>query len=119
MGYKKIDGYEVDTDQHLGKGHFAHVFLGRKSRTKEPIAAKQIWVDEEDPEEVKDVMKEVKTLEKIPPHPNIVNFQGTEMKDNYLWIFQDYCNSGDLNKYAKKNNNNCNNECNNHEYQTI
>ena len=104
MSFRKVNGHEVDTDRRLGGGKYGDVFLGRNSETKTIVAAKRVWVDEDDKEEVEDVMKEVKVLEKIPPHKNIVSFLGTEQTDECLWIFQTYCNAADLNKFCLHNN---------------
>jgi serine/threonine protein kinase len=103
MVFKRVDGYEVDADRQLGRGMFGEVFIGRHSVTKILVAAKKIWVDEEDTEQVKDVMKEVEALKDVPPHRNIAKYLGKERTDTHLWIFTEYCAEGDLNKFASRN----------------
>ena len=90
MVLKKVDGFEVDTDNELGKGQFSIVFLGRDVDSQVLTAAKRIRAEEDESEQMKEVTKEVEALKKIPPHANIVNFLGTHITDTFLWIFTEY-----------------------------
>ena len=100
---QQIGRFRVDRNKRLGgdKGSYGTVFLGKddKGRT---IAAKEIYVGDDDPEYSQRVADEVDYHKKIPPHPNVIKFIDSITKESYVWIITEYCESGDLEDFFVK-----------------
>ena len=99
--YEIIGNIRVDKNAGLGKGSFGHVYLGLDLRNGKPVAAKEIWVGDEDEDWIERVQREVDAHKNIPSHPNIIEFVDTKKKGDIIWIFMEYCECGDLDKYCK------------------
>ncbi len=84
----------------LGEGSFGEVYKALHKETGNIVAVKKIPVSQ-DHESLK---KEIQILKKCKS-PYIVQYYGSYMKDNDLWLILEYCNPGsvaDLIKITKK-----------------
>ena len=79
--------------QVLGKGTFGTVIKARNTKTNDIVAIKQILLGKDD--EIEVVRKEVKILNECV-HPNIVQYCGTYISLNTLWIVMEYCAGGSV-----------------------
>jgi len=100
-----LAGYEDDENANvLGTGEFGKVYLGTYKETKE-VAIKTIKNDNSDKfkQIKKDVEKEASLMCNIENHPNVLRFIGISYRDDdSMLIVTEYCNSGTLDKYIKK-----------------
>ncbi len=46
---------------------------------------------------------EIKNLEKLPHHPNLVQYRGYHFHQDAFWLFMEFCDMGDISEYYKKN----------------
>ncbi len=100
--YKTIGNFRVDRDKDLGCGTFGEVFEAEHVITKEKAAAKKIYLGT-DSDWIARVQREVDALMKIPKHKNIIKYLGHEREGRSLWIFTEFCQFGDLEKYCIDN----------------
>ena len=100
---KTIDNFEIDRDEPLGKGSSGQVFLGKDLTSGQRIAAKQILVKDVHPHLVEHAQQELISMKQTPPNPNVVRFLDSKQDGKYMWIFTEFCEHGDLDKYALKN----------------
>ena len=100
-----VDHFEVQRDEKLGRGTYGQVFKAKDlDNNNEIVAAKEVWLlDTDDREEMESVRREVDLHGRVPKHDNIVTFLSSKQTGSNLWIFAEYCNSGDLNTYCGKN----------------
>ncbi len=47
-------------------------------------------------------MGEIKNLEHLPKHPNLVQYKGYHMRKDAFWVVIEFCDMGDLSDYYKK-----------------
>ncbi|CAH1779261.1 unnamed protein product, partial [Owenia fusiformis] len=89
----------VDLLAKLGQGAFGTVYRGeRKDGT--PVAIKQITSDSM--EETMDGMEEIKILQKLTDHANVVKFHDFHFLKKSFWLVMEFCDGGDLENYFKK-----------------
>jgi len=104
--YKKIDNFFFSVATGLlGKGAFASVYKAfDESKNNAEVAVKVIPATKllEDEEQYAMFMREIDILMQIKGE-NIVHLLGVKRTPNNLYIFTDYCDQGDLEKYLKKN----------------
>ncbi len=97
-----IGGYKVNLRARIGRGAIGTVFTA-KDQDDNLVAAKQ--VDEKMAE--KTLVRELENAHKQKRlnHENIVKILHiySEQPDEDTWVFMEYLNGGDLNKYALKN----------------
>ena len=102
--HKIVGHFQIDRENFLGKGNIAQgVFKGINLATKQHVAAKQVYVDDEDEDDVRAVKMEVDALKDTPEHENIIKFLASIRDKQFLWIFTEFCELGDLNRYCKTN----------------
>ena len=104
--YKKIDNYVFDPQERfLGKGAFAAVYKAYdENNDQKEVASKIISAAmlTENADQYAQFMREIEILRQIKGD-NIVHLLDVKRTPNNLYIFTDYCNGGDLEKYIKKN----------------
>ena len=104
--YKKVDNYVFNPHQGLlGKGAFAAVYKAYdESKNHKEIAVKVVSAAKllENEDQYSLFMREIEVLRQIKGE-NIVHLLDVKRTPNNLYIFTDYCNGGDLEKYIKKN----------------
>lgn len=93
--------YEI-TDKIIGKGSFSTVYLAK--RNNEDIAVKVIDIKSLTAKTVEAMEDEINVINLIKDnvHPNIVAFFDIIRKNDKIYIFMEYCESGDLRRILKK-----------------
>ena len=99
---QRIGHFEVSRRDRLGRGGHASVFKAKDTRDGSIVAAKEVFIDMHDRDDIKQVQREVDLHGGLPPHVNIVKFLGSHI-DAELWIFTEFCEHGDLEVYFAKN----------------
>ncbi|TPP61670.1 Mitogen-activated protein kinase kinase kinase kinase [Fasciola gigantica] len=72
----------------IGSGTYGDVFKAIHRATREPVAVKIMKIDLKD--DVRSICQEIHTLRECR-HPNIVQFYGSYLRNNKLWICMEYC----------------------------
>ena len=91
-------GLEYEEIRLLGRGGYGEVFLWKHRTNGEEKAVKRVKYGEEGkgpPEEVKRLQREIDLL-KILEHPNIVEYCGNNIINNYLVIIMEYVPGGSV-----------------------
>ncbi|CAD8142078.1 unnamed protein product [Paramecium pentaurelia] len=100
---KAIDHYSYAIDQEIGKGFSSRVYKGRDERTLENVAIKVI-----DMKKLKQsihtqlLRNEIKALKSFN-HQNILKLFDVYQTENNTYIITEFCDSGDLEKFLRKN----------------
>ncbi|XP_010275625.1 PREDICTED: mitogen-activated protein kinase kinase kinase YODA-like [Nelumbo nucifera] len=84
----------------LGRGTFGHVYVGFNSESGEMCAMKEVTLFSDDAksrESAKQLMQEISLLSRLR-HPNIVQYYGTEMVDDKMYIYLEYVSGGSIYK---------------------
>ncbi|KAI3731325.1 hypothetical protein L1987_62513 [Smallanthus sonchifolius] len=84
----------------LGRGSFGHVYVGFNSDSGEMCAMKEVTLfsdDAKSKESAKQLGQEVSLLSRLS-HPNIVQYYGSEMVDDKLYIYLEYVSGGSIYK---------------------
>ena len=104
MPFEQVGRFRVDRNKRLGrdKGSYGTVFLANDDRGR-TVAAKEIYVGDDDPDYQKKVQAEVDYHKEIPPHENLIGFIDSINKESYVWIFTDHCESGDVDDFCQTN----------------
>ncbi|XP_023931291.1 uncharacterized protein LOC106156501 [Lingula anatina] len=92
--------YIINLMHKLGQGGFGVVYKGVDTKRDVEVAAKQIEIRRE--RGGADAMAEIKILQKVPEHVNIIRLYDFHFFRNSFWIIMEYCNCGDLRDYLKK-----------------
>jgi serine/threonine protein kinase len=88
----RLSGISISTEdpkqlftlqEKLGKGAYGHVYKAANKTTGETVAIKIISLDVSD--SLDDVRREIEILSECH-HPNIVNYLGSYLKGNDLWV---------------------------------
>jgi hypothetical protein len=87
--------------EQIGKGAFGTVYMGMNLSTGALIAVKEILFHRDNVEEIKSLRTEIELL-KILSHPNIVCYYGTEVQEERLYIFTEWCPGGSITDMLKK-----------------
>ena len=90
-----IKTYSISTTEFLGQGAFGVVFKGKDAK-KNPIAAKRI----DGSQHTKVLTHNYEKLLQLD-HPNIIQILDIDKQDNIFWMFMEFCQMGDLNKFYK------------------
>jgi len=88
------------TDEIIGTGTFAKVYLGAIKKTKVKIAVKKIKI--EDNEKIINLAKEEIIIMSKLIHPNILSYLGLFQNDKYLYIYTEYVTEGSISNMIKK-----------------
>ncbi|GER33060.1 protein kinase superfamily protein [Striga asiatica] len=84
----------------LGRGTFGQVYLGFNSESGEMCAMKEVTLfsdDAKSKESAQQLGHEILLLSRLR-HPNIVQYYGSEMLDNKLYIYLEYVSGGSVHK---------------------
>ncbi|RWR72213.1 Protein kinase domain-containing protein [Cinnamomum micranthum f. kanehirae] len=84
----------------IGRGTFGHVYVGFNSESGEMCAMKEVTLfpdDAKSRESAKQLMQEI-TLLSCLQHQNIVQYYGSEMVDDKLYIYLEYVSGGSIHK---------------------
>ena len=93
-------GYYVDLMEELGRGAYGTVFKATRTRDGQNtiVAAKKVFDDQNQ----KKLSSEVINFLKVPTdHDNIIKLYDVKYAHHSMWIFTEYCEEGDLNKYFR------------------
>ncbi|VVB10075.1 unnamed protein product [Arabis nemorensis] len=101
---KRIDfGYAKDFDNQyiigklLGHGQFGFTYVATDNRNDDRVAVKRIDKAKMTlPIEVEDVKREVKILQALGGHENVVGFHNVFEDKNYVYIVMELCEGGEL-----------------------
>ncbi|XP_076928991.1 calcium-dependent protein kinase 28-like [Bidens hawaiensis] len=101
---KRTDfGYLKDLDQRylvgklLGHGQFGYTYVATDKDTGDRIAVKKIDKNKMIlPAAVEDVKREVKILQALSGHENVVQFYNAFEDDSYVYIAMELCEGGEL-----------------------
>ncbi|XP_076955295.1 calcium-dependent protein kinase 28-like [Bidens hawaiensis] len=101
---KRTDfGYLKDFDQRysvgklLGHGQFGYTYVATDKATGDRIAVKKIDKNKMIlPAAVEDVKREVKILQALSGHENVVQFYNAFEDDSYVYIAMELCEGGEL-----------------------
>ncbi|XP_013416219.1 serine/threonine-protein kinase ATG1 [Lingula anatina] len=81
----------------LGQGAFGVVYRGIDTKRNIDVAAKQLEI--KDDKGGADAMSEIKTLQKLPRHANLVALYDFHFFRSSFWVVMEFCNCGELKKY--------------------
>ncbi|KAG9149227.1 hypothetical protein Leryth_003218, partial [Lithospermum erythrorhizon] len=84
----------------LGRGTFGHVYLGFNNESGDMCAMKEVTLYSDDPkskESAHQLCQEIALLSRLR-HPNIVQYYGSEMVDDNIYIYLEYVSGGSIHK---------------------
>uniref|UniRef100_A0A0C9RJH7 mitogen-activated protein kinase kinase kinase n=1 Tax=Wollemia nobilis TaxID=56998 RepID=A0A0C9RJH7_9CONI len=88
----------------LGRGTFGHVYAGLNNGTGKMCAMKEVPMLSDDPkskESVKQLVQEIALLSRLR-HQNIVQYYGSEMIADKLYIYLEYVSGGSIHKLLQE-----------------
>ncbi|PHT78418.1 Mitogen-activated protein kinase kinase kinase YODA [Capsicum annuum] len=88
----------------LGRGTFGHVYVGFNSDSGEMCAMKEVTLfsdDAKSKESAKQLAQEIALLSRLR-HPNIVQYYGSEMVPDKLYIYLEYVSGGSIYKLLQE-----------------
>ncbi|CAA0820487.1 Mitogen-activated protein kinase kinase kinase YODA [Striga hermonthica] len=88
----------------LGRGTFGQVYLGFNSESGEMCAMKEVTLfsdDAKSKESAQQLGQEVALLSRLH-HPNIVQYYGSDMVDDKLYIYLEYVSGGSIHKILQE-----------------
>ncbi|KAH9294084.1 hypothetical protein KI387_040710, partial [Taxus chinensis] len=88
----------------LGRGTFGHVYAGLNNETGKMCAMKEVTMLSDDPkskESVKQLVQEIALLSRLS-HKNIVQYYGSEMIADKLYIYLEYVSGGSIHKLLQE-----------------
>jgi serine/threonine protein kinase len=85
----------------IGTGGSSTVFEATIQHNGEIIAAKEIQIDGLSKDQVLAIEAEVNTIKSLE-HKHIVNYLGTQLRENNFYIFLEYADRGCLRQYYRK-----------------
>ncbi|URD72370.1 calcium-dependent protein kinase [Musa troglodytarum] len=97
FGYAKDFDSRYSVGKLLGHGQFGYTFVATENATGERVAVKRIDKNKMVlPIAVEDVKREVKILQALKGHENVVNFHNAFEDDSYVYIVMELCEGGEL-----------------------
>ncbi|WOL07396.1 hypothetical protein Cni_G16137 [Canna indica] len=88
----------------IGRGTFGHVYVGFNSESGEMCAMKEVTLfmdDAKSKESAKHLGQEISLLSRLR-HPNIVQYYGSEMIDDKLYIYLEYVSGGSIHRLLQE-----------------
>ena len=104
--FKYIENYIISLKEVLGKGSFGIVYHGLDMTNKGDVAIKQIplaFLKSNTDVMLMALKNEISNMRKVN-HLNIVKLFDVKKSPNNLYLIVEFCNSGNLDEYLKKNN---------------
>ncbi|KAM8945606.1 serine/threonine-protein kinase 4 [Pelodytes ibericus] len=80
-----------DILEKLGEGSYGSVFKARHKETSEIVAIKQIPVESD----LQEIIKEISIMQQCDS-PHVVKYYGSYFKNTDLWIVMEYCGGGSV-----------------------
>eukprot|EP00252_Welwitschia_mirabilis_P004550 TRINITY_DN14874_c0_g1_i5.p1 TRINITY_DN14874_c0_g1~~TRINITY_DN14874_c0_g1_i5.p1 ORF type:complete len:365 (+),score=85.01 TRINITY_DN14874_c0_g1_i5:338-1432(+) len=97
FGYERGFGNKYQTGKLLGHGQFGYTYVATDKVTGERVAVKRIEKKKMVlPIAVEDVKREVKILQALSGHENVVQFYNAYEDDDYVYIAMELCEGGEL-----------------------
>ncbi|CAL0319020.1 unnamed protein product [Lupinus luteus] len=87
----------------IGRGSFGSVYHGTNLETGASCAMKEVDLIHDDPKSadcIKQLEQEVRILRQLD-HPNIVQYYGSEVVGDHLYIYMEYVHPGSINKFMR------------------
>ncbi|KAM0057917.1 putative mitogen-activated protein kinase kinase kinase STE-STE11 family [Helianthus debilis subsp. tardiflorus] len=87
----------------IGRGTFGSVYVGSDRETGALCAMKEVEILPDDPnsvESINQLEQEIDVLSQLK-HPNIVQYYGSEIFEDRLYIYLEYVHPGSINKYVR------------------
>ncbi|XP_038716038.1 mitogen-activated protein kinase kinase kinase 5-like isoform X2 [Tripterygium wilfordii] len=87
----------------IGRGTFGSVYAAIDRDTGASCAMKEVDIIPDDPKSaecIKQLEQEIRILRQLK-HPNIVQYYGSEIVDDHLYIYLEYIHPGSINKYVR------------------
>ncbi|KAG8494175.1 hypothetical protein CXB51_011841 [Gossypium anomalum] len=88
----------------LGRGTYGTVYEATNRETGALCAMKEVEIIPDDPKSVeciKQLEQEIRVLRRLK-HQNIVQYYGSEIVDDHLYIYLEYVHPGSINKYVRE-----------------
>ncbi|ESW32812.1 hypothetical protein PHAVU_001G019100 [Phaseolus vulgaris] len=88
----------------IGRGTFGSVFHATNLETGASCAMKEVSLIPDDPKSaecMKQLDQEIKILHQLN-HPNIVQYYGSEIVGNHLYIYMEYVHPGSISKFMRE-----------------
>lgn len=88
----------------IGRGTFGSVYIGTNRETGASCAIKEVDIIADDPKSaecIKQLEQEIKVLGHLK-HENIVQYYGSEVVDDHLYIYLEYVHPGSINRYVRE-----------------
>ncbi|MBA0775254.1 hypothetical protein Gotri_010410, partial [Gossypium trilobum] len=88
----------------LGRGTYGTVYEATNRETGALCAMKEVEIIPDDPKSVeciKQLEQEIRVLRRLK-HQNIVQYHGSEIVDDHLYIYLEYVHPGSINKYVRE-----------------
>ncbi|WVR07941.1 hypothetical protein IAU60_004984 [Kwoniella sp. DSM 27419] len=95
---ERIGNYVVGAE--IGRGSFATVFKGYRSKTKAPIAIKAVSRQKLTTKLLENLESEINILKSIH-HRNIVALEDCFKNDTHIYLVMEFCSGSDLSIYIK------------------
>ncbi|KAI4316747.1 hypothetical protein L6164_024695 [Bauhinia variegata] len=90
--------------QLIGRGTFGSVYHATNLETGASCAMKEVDIIPDDPKSaecIKQLEQEVKILRQLN-HPNIVQYYGSDIVGDHLYIYMEYVHPGSINKFVRE-----------------
>ncbi len=94
----QIDRYEIHWRRRLGSGSIGVVYMATNLENHLPIAAKEIDSSKSERSAIRELENAMK--QQNIDHENVIKILHIHNKEE-IWMFLEFCNEGDLNKYSK------------------
>lgn len=85
----------------IGKGSFAVVYKGYRSKSRTPIAIKAVSRNKLTPKLLENLEGEINILKAIS-HANVVRLEDCIKNEHHIYLIMEFCSGGDLSIYIKK-----------------
>ena len=109
-GKCEIDRSKFEVNQLLGGGQFGSVFEGITNDLVHPEQRIKVAIkvvnNPFDHSQLSVLMSEIKILDKLDVHLNLVNMKGactTQLENGKLWLLLEYCPQSDMKKFLLRN----------------
>ena len=109
-GKNEIERSKFEIGRKLGGGSFGSVHEGMVEDPIHPGQKNKVAIKSVnnplDPAQIYSLICEIKVLDQLEMHPNLVNMMGactTKFKSGKIWLLLEYCSHGDMKNFLLKN----------------